>query len=66
MTTTQTKQTDDELSHQDNSRSLRVPFQYSPTFPEILRHLNASLVVSTYQAGKVLVIGVHENPLQIF
>jgi len=34
------------------------PFAYttSPEFPELLGHLNASLVISTYQAGKLLFV----------
>lgn len=44
---------------------MEVPYQFTPALPEILTHLNASLVVSTYQAGKVLVIGVHDQQLQI-
>jgi uncharacterized protein (TIGR03032 family) len=44
---------------------LAVRFQYTPVLPEILSHLNASILVSTYQAGKVLVIGVHEQRLQV-
>jgi len=44
---------------------LAVKFQYTPVLPEILSHLNTSILVSTYQAGKVLVIGVHEQRLQV-
>jgi len=65
MTTSETMIADAEICDPENSRTLKVPFQYSPALPEILAHLNASLVVSTYQAGKVLVIGVHDNQLQI-
>ena len=42
-----------------------VKFQYTPVLPEILSHLKTSILVSTYQAGKVLVIGVHEQRLQV-
>lgn len=48
-----------------SERRLSVPFQFTPNLPLILSHLNASLVVSTYQAGKVLVIGAHEHRLQV-
>lgn len=44
---------------------LAVKFQYTPVLPEILTHLNTSILVSTYQAGKVLVVGVHEQRLQV-
>lgn len=47
-------------------RSMReVRFEYSPYFPEILEHLRASLLVSTYQAGKLGVIGWHQGKLEI-
>jgi uncharacterized protein (TIGR03032 family) len=46
-------------------RFLKVPFQYSAALPEILTHLNASIIASTYQAGKLLVIGVHQQQLQV-
>ena len=42
-----------------------VRFEYTPSFPQILAHLKASLLVTTYQAGKVLVLGVHEEKLAI-
>ena len=48
-----------------NERRLEVKYQYTPVLPDILTHLNASILVSTYQAGKVLVIGVHEQRLQV-
>ncbi len=42
-----------------------VKFEYTPQFPEILSHLNASVLVTTYQAGKLLVLGAHGGKLQI-
>jgi uncharacterized protein (TIGR03032 family) len=42
-----------------------VRFEYSPHFPEILKHCQASLLVSTYQAGKLGVLGVHDGKLDI-
>ena len=41
-----------------------VRFEYSPDFPGILSHINASLAVSTYQAGKLAVIGVDQDRLE--
>jgi uncharacterized protein (TIGR03032 family) len=35
-----------------------INFEYSRDFPRVLSHLGASLVVSTYQAGKLAVVGV--------
>lgn len=40
-----------------------VRFEYSPHFPGILQHCRAALLVSTYQAGKLLVIGCHDGKL---
>ena len=42
-----------------------VKFEYTPQFPEILSYLKASILVTTYQAGKLLVLGAHEGKLQI-
>ena len=38
-----------------------VRYEYSPTFPALLGHLGVSLVVSTYQAGKLVVVGVDRH-----
>ena len=40
-----------------------VSFEYSPQFPQVLQQQHASLLVSTYQAGKLCVIGVREGKL---
>ena len=40
-----------------------VRYEYSPGFPEILPQLGASLLVSTYQAGKLVAIGVRDDRL---
>ena len=42
-----------------------VRFEYTPRLPEILTHLNASILVTTYQAGKLLVLGAHAGKLTI-
>jgi len=38
-----------------------VRYEYSRNFPHLLTHLGVSLVVSTYQAGKLVAIGVDEH-----
>ena len=49
---------DDADPKAEKALALReVQFEYSREFPRILEHLNAALVVSTYQAGKLAVIG---------
>ena len=40
-----------------------VRHEYSHAFPQILAGIGASLVISTYQAGKVVVVGVRERKL---
>lgn len=40
-------------------------FEHSPMFLEILQHCRCSLLVSTYQAGKLAVIGAHQGKLEV-
>lgn len=40
-----------------------VRFEYSAKLPEILSHLQASLAITTYQAGKLAVVGVNGGQL---
>lgn len=42
-----------------------IRYEYTPLLPEILSHLRATIVVTTYQAGKLLVLGVHHGTLKI-
>ena len=42
-----------------------VRHEYSPGFPVILAGLGSSLLVSTYQAGKVVAVGVREGKLRL-
>ncbi|MEZ6090244.1 MAG: TIGR03032 family protein [Pirellulaceae bacterium] len=41
-----------------------VRFEYSPGFPGILKHLNSSLAITTYQAGKLAVVGSQNGELK--
>jgi len=41
-----------------------VRFEYSPDFPGVLQHLRASLAITTYQAGKLAVVGVEQDRLE--
>ncbi len=50
-------------SSADSPLQREVRYEYSPHFPQILEHLGASLLVSTYQAGKLGVIGTHQGQL---
>jgi uncharacterized protein (TIGR03032 family) len=40
-----------------------VRYEYTPNLPEILKGLGASLLVSTYQAGKLCVVGARDGKL---
>lgn len=41
------------------------PFQcrHSPDFPDLLKRLGCSLIISTYQAGKIIMVSPHEDSL---
>ena len=45
------------------SRWREARYRYSPSFPEVLSGAGCSLLVSTYQAGKLVGIGVAEDGL---
>jgi uncharacterized protein (TIGR03032 family) len=55
--------TDGEPEFETRWREVR--YEYTPRLPEILCHLDASLLVTTYQAGKLVILGVHEGRLKI-
>ena len=46
-------------------KHLEVRYEFTPVLAEILSHLKASLMVTTYQAGKLLVLGIHNGELKI-
>lgn len=50
---------------QDQDSAIEVRFEHSQNFPAILADLGISLLVSTYQAGKVLVLGTDRGKLTI-
>ncbi len=41
-----------------------VRYEYSSEFPGILEHLRASLAISTYQAGQLVLVGVSGGKLE--
>jgi uncharacterized protein (TIGR03032 family) len=50
----------------DADRTLTaVDYEHSPSLTALLGQLGASLVVSTYQAGKVITVGVHQQKADI-
>jgi uncharacterized protein (TIGR03032 family) len=42
-----------------------VRYEHSRTFPAVLEHLGVSLLVSTYQAGKLFVVGARHGELAL-
>ena len=50
---------------QKTDRVLEVRYEFTPVLADILSHLKCSLMVTTYQAGKLLVLGVHNGQLKI-
>ncbi|MFN8709240.1 MAG: DUF4915 domain-containing protein, partial [Planctomyces sp.] len=54
-----------ENSTEQTPRGLEVRYEFTPNLPQILQELRSSLMVTTYQAGKLLVLGVHDNQLKI-
>ena len=54
---------DDDVPSKD--RMLEVRYEFTPILADILSHLKCSLMVTTYQAGKLLVLGVHNGTLKI-
>jgi len=49
----------------DEAEFREVRFEYTPALPEILQHLQCSLLVSTYQAGKLMVVGVDAGQIKL-
>jgi uncharacterized protein (TIGR03032 family) len=46
-------------------RQQPIDYEYSRSLPALLSRLGTAVVVSTYQAGKVFTVGVHEGKLVI-
>jgi uncharacterized protein (TIGR03032 family) len=42
-----------------------VNYEYSVTLPELLARLDLSVLISTYQAGRVASIGVHQGQMRV-
>ena len=49
----------------DGAKYREVKFEYTPIFPQILEHAGVSLLVSTYQAGKLVVLGTQAGKLTV-
>lgn len=49
----------------DDAAQRKVHYEYSNNLVPLLTQLEASLLLSTYQAGKLVVVGVHESNLQL-
>ena len=53
----------DEHDHEPTIQEIR--YEYTPVLTSILQHLHASLLVTTYQAGKLLVLGTSAGQMRI-
>ena len=51
------------MNSQNNNPKSIPPFscKYTPQFPQLLQHLNCSIAISTYQAGKVIFISAKDK-----
>jgi len=58
-------QAKNEANISDRSKLREVSYEYSNNLGEILKHLRISLFFSTYQAGKLGVVTVKDNALDI-
>lgn len=45
--------------------SVAVAYEYSASLPELLRQLEASVLLSTYQAGRVVSLGCHQGEMRV-
>jgi uncharacterized protein (TIGR03032 family) len=50
---------------QASRTTVTIRHEYSPGLPEILGALGSSLLISTYQAGKLVAVGVHGGKLDL-
>jgi uncharacterized protein (TIGR03032 family) len=55
--------TDRTAPEKPNPSQTAVHYEYSPSFFGLLEQLRASVLISTYQAGKLVVVGVQEKGL---
>jgi uncharacterized protein (TIGR03032 family) len=46
-------------------QAVPVNYEYSVNLPELLAQLNLSILISTYQAGRVASLGVHQGELRV-
>ena len=46
-----------------NPTQREVRFEYTAEFPRVLEQLHSTLLISTYQAGKLCVVGVQDGRL---
>jgi uncharacterized protein (TIGR03032 family) len=58
-------QTEEGQNGLETKGTREVRHEYTRNFPRILEHLGASLLVSTYQAGKVVVLGAGPDGLEL-
>ncbi|WP_299415479.1 TIGR03032 family protein [Acaryochloris sp. IP29b_bin.148] len=52
-------------STSEDTAHREVRYQYTNNLAPLLKQLGSSLILSTYQAGKLVVVGVHDDQLQL-
>lgn len=57
--------TDDDEPQFEEPKQREVKYEHSRDFVGILEQLSSTLLISTYQAGKLVVAGVHRGELQL-
>jgi len=60
-----TAPTTPSMAPADGGRGTEVRFHYSPLFPQVLAEAGCSLLVSTYQAGQLVAVGVADGKLSL-
>ncbi|MBL8829256.1 MAG: TIGR03032 family protein [Planctomycetaceae bacterium] len=58
-------QLDDDEPHIPEPKQREVKYEHSRDFVSILEQLSSTLLISTYQAGKLVVAGVHQGQLEL-
>ena len=56
---------EDNRDPSEQPRDVEVRYEHSPGLTNILTGLGLSLIITTYQAGRVITVGVHDNRIQI-
>lgn len=56
---------DPSLQQETSTHYRSVRYRHSENFPEVLRHLGGTILISTYQAGKLVTVGLREGKIDV-